>query len=271
MKIFGGRNIKIESLEPQLSPKFKSIEKTVKLFLSRKRSLFESREIIIRTMYDAVEVLQSDRFQNPKPVLVSLKALIPTIDHDLFEYMQLMGLDYVIQIYEDTYNVKYFINFVAVILLGIFQLAIGFMLLQTGNVIIADLFGFEGTSDIIYALMTLRSGVFRWKDYRNHKITSAVITASLIGTTLQITRLARYYQFNRVIEVLDPVIASSRSVASAPTNSLVRAFGSHIINKSGRAISYAGVSMGVDYVVSNQLNTLPEGLANALRDKLTSE
>lgn len=262
--------MKIESLTPKLSQKFKSIEKTVKLLLSRKRKFCESREIIMRTMYDAVEVLQSDRFEYPKPVLVSLKTLLPTINHDLFECMQLMGLDHVIQVQEDTYSVIYFFNFAAAILLGIIQLAIGFVLFNTGIMgtqIAAAMFEFEGIADIVYALSTLKSGVFRWKDYRNHKITSVVFTASLIGTQLQLIRLAKYCKFDQVLKILLP----SRSVATvAPLSSFAKSFSGHIVSKCGRAITIAGVSMGVDHVVT-QLNTLPEGLANVLREKLNCE
>lgn len=277
-------HIFIQEKDIKLSSNFKEFESTVQVLLDRKRLFAENKNAIIKTIKDAVEALNSNAYQNPKPVLVPLKTIVPSIQYELLNYLELKGFSHVIQVEEKIYTVTFFVNVFFVIAIGVAQIAAGVaitlltkgFLINVGHNLVS-----EGIGDIIFAITTLTSGTFRWKDYINHKMMSVVITTATFGIAMGLSRIKCLKRFFSSAKCIGDKVGKgfknmsgiqmmkqSGKTGVAASKMLWEQGVKEVMTSCAKATTMAGVSMVVDYAVNNILDNVMLKLSMSVTETL---
>lgn len=244
----------------KLSDNFKNIESSVRILLNRRKQFVDNKNAIIEVFKDCIESFSRRENDKKEAVMVPLQ-----VSHEMLHFMQLKGLDYVIQVSEKKYIWSCYFKVTATIIIGIAQISAGiaFTIMSSGSFLhLGNTLISEGIGDIIYAINTLRSGVFKWSDYETHKAISVATTVAISAVTLGLAKLR--------------ILNEAPFVASAQTESLIwenarSEFGKQLASNTFNAVTMAGVSMSVDYAVNNLLDSIMMEVASAITNAIQSK
>jgi hypothetical protein len=110
----------------------------------------------------------------------------------------LNGFDHIVSVEEEQYTWRMIFSTLAVILIGVAQIALGgflqFITFGAGTFLAAGLIS-EGLSDIMYGIQAARSGHFSWKDWADHKWVSMATTTAMMGIGAVIAKGVKFSKF----------------------------------------------------------------------------
>jgi hypothetical protein len=263
----------------KLSDKFKDIENSVRIMLERRKNFVENKNSTVETFKDCLESFKRREYTEKDVNIVPLQ-----ISNEMLRFMQLRGLDYVIVVTEKKYTLWFYLKTISVVVIGIASIAAGILLtfatsgllINTGQMLIS-----EGIGDIMYALQTLQKGTFSWSDYGTQKAFSILVTVSISAITLGLSRLrilnnAPYQTFGDEIagkgfSQLGAYEMAKKVDKEVVTKYAWQSFGEKMGANVWKAVSMGGVSMSVDYVMKNYLDSMVLEVATYITQSLQSK
>lgn len=177
-------------------------------------------------------------------------------------------------------------NTALVIVIGICQITIGVLIelysvgimTNVGNAFIG-----EGISDLIFATSALASGHFSWKDYRQHKIQSLILTTVTFGIASFWSRGVKLSHFGHKVagsslQISEQKLAETagkqllQSLPKTATNivtvSVTKQVAKRICLKTLEGIAFGMTNSGIDKILQNHLNTFSKSLSFVLLSKI---
>lgn len=268
-----------------------NVDLTTKVLLRNLKLLRDKKGEIASLLEELVSPIFREAFKCPQFVLKSLDEAAKHLKGtEEFEVYKKSGLTMVIQIEEKKVEKKVekkrgFFAFIMVIFIAIVQIVVGAVisvlsggsLTQIGNALIS-----EGIGDVIFAVTAYVSGGFSWSDYGKHKAISVAISVATagIGALLSSGKNAAGLGFKLYGSSLT---VSGKEIAKLTGTALIRQVGlkavakevfSKVVKSTVSALIMAGVSIGINSLLENQLYAAVNNLAarfNVDLDKKVNE
>ncbi|XP_070501606.1 uncharacterized protein [Chironomus tepperi] len=236
---------------------------------------------IVKRMIEWMQMLSNDNIEKPDIVLKPLEDFIDSKHHEMMELVHLKGFDMIIKIEFKKYSSTYWKRFTVVIILALIQIVVGAAIVVLSNGIfykVGEMLIQEGISDAIFAIGTLRSGHFSWKDYGKHKLFSIITTISFTTLSIacsQIKYLKNYFRpnVNQVNNYLTKYLVNKPSVfqllKSGKTETIkevFKLFCKEVALNVGKAVTQASIGMGADYLIENYISQVTEKISKIIID-----
>ncbi|MDR0288935.1 MAG: hypothetical protein LBH78_02705 [Rickettsiales bacterium] len=279
--------------------KSQSIDKTVEKVLDNQLQLAKKDIIknIVSTLKRSRSSLKALKVPDSK-----LKPLTEFSDQGEFANIEevhvffLNGLDQLLQLEEKKWTQEMLLNTAVVTAMGISQIAVGtaIELYSVGIMThVGAAFVNEGVNDLFFAVGALKSGYFSWKDYRQHKLESLMITAATVGIGAYLSRGAKVSRFGH--KLAGPNFEFGKKVAEMSGTQLIETAGSKVIKgevikslasgwkvigkevakritlKTIEGVAFGLANAGVDTLVENYLQALCEGIASDILSDIERE
>lgn len=266
-----------------LSSTYTSIEKTLKMIFDNRLQLTkkETIENIAKTLERLNSILKSVNTPDPK-----LNPLTEFCDqgeciNEMYIFV-INGLDQIIRFEEMKWSRKMLFNTAVVVAIGTAQITIGTLIeLYSVGVMthVGGAFVSDGVNDIFFAVGALKSGYFSWKDYRQQKLQSVIMSAATAGIGAYIARGAKVSRFgykiggpNLKIEgQLMANMAGDKLIGTVGINVISKEVVKRIAFKAIQGAAFALASAGVDMLVENHLQKLCESIASKILSDIDNE
>jgi len=269
-------------------------DKTIKFLKDNFESAIKDFENIEKKIKESVQILSKEDIEKPDIILKPLdECLTDDKHHEMLELLKLKGFDMVIKVELKKYSGTYWFRFSIVIILGLIQLAIGaiVMIMSKGLFYhVGQSIMQEGIGDLIFALGTLRSGHFSWKDYGTHKIYSAITTFSLNAASFGLSKvkfLKKFFQSGdkinkhilenltnenetvwKLMNSTEKIAIGSSTIGKGTRKTAFSLFSQQIYSNVGKAITQASIGMGADYILETYTNQITEHISKSIVDTL---
>ncbi|KAL0102439.1 hypothetical protein PUN28_018008 [Cardiocondyla obscurior] len=227
-------------------------------------------------------VTNLEKLRNPLKILgnpdCSLKSLLEYVNEngsftesdypeEELQIFILNGLKHLLTIHEKRWTWNMILNTIGIVVLAIVQIIIGNLLMfysagtQAG---LGSAFISEGIGDIMFALMTLRSGYFSWNSYKQHKLMSLAISAMTFG-------IGAYMSYGKKVtsiyasKVAPNILANGKKITEMTGKQLTKHIGrsavtkdltKHIILHTTKGVALGIANVTTETIVDNYLQTL---------------
>lgn len=264
-------------------------EKMIKFIKENIEEAIKDFENIERKIKESLQVLFKDEIELPDVVLKPLEECFTNDkQHEMLDLLKLKGFDLVIKVELKKYSGTYWFRFSMIILIALGQIILGaaIMVLSKGLFYkVGQMLIQEGLGDAIFALGTLRSGHFSWKDYGKHKMYSVITTLSFSAASAGLSRikcLKKFFQSGKkihdhIIENIEDksksiwqLIRSGGELGRGTTKEVFILFSKEVGSNIGKAITQASIGMSADYLLENYTNQVTEKVSQFLIDKMQS-
>lgn len=251
------------------------IEKTLKMIFDNRVQLSkeETIENISRTLNRLNSILKTTN--TPNPYLSPLTEFCDQGEfiNELYVF-SLNGLDQIIRFEEMKWSREMLYNTAVVVAIGTAQITIGTLIeLYSVGVMthVGAAFVNEGVNDIFFAVGALQSGYFSWKDYRQQKLQSIIISAATAGIGAYIARGTKVSRFG--YKIAGPNFEVGGQLAKMSGNQLISTVGwkvaskdvvKRITLKAIQGVAFGLANAGVDMLVENYLQKLCESIASKI-------
>lgn len=236
-------------------------------------------KLFISHLVDTLARLRSSLLSADTPDfnLEPLRTLLGQHQYSLNDELALFfsnGADSVITVKEKAYTWTMIWNTIAVIVIGMVQIVVGTLieLFSVGFFThVGGAFVSEGISDIFFAMNSLRTGHFSWKEYGSHKIESILFTMATAGIGAMFSRGAKFSRFGSKIggpgiEIGGKkmsqmagkklIKACNQSVFKEMQISVGKEFAKKIAQKTLQGLAMGAVNSVVDAILENVLRNL---------------
>nr|XP_033339981.1 uncharacterized protein LOC117228373 [Megalopta genalis] len=251
-----------------LDSSYKDFEDTIRKIFDRRLVL--AKEDTMKNVINTLESLRSALISLEVPS-IKLKCLAEFSGEGEFANIVevhvffLNSLDYVLQFEEKRWSRKMLFNIAMVVLIGTVQIVIGAMieLFSAGTFThLAAGFISEGVNDIFYAGGALWSGYFSWKNYRQQKFESVIMTAITVGVGAYFSSGAKVSYYGH--KLAGPGLQVGGKVAETSGIQLIKIAGCKWV---GKELAKRIVSKVIEGLVFGFANTMVDSLIeNQLRE-----
>jgi len=249
------------------------LEKVVKEVLHNLKVMNpdDATKNVVRALNRAASSLKSLKVPNCK--LESFNTLSGEGDFGNIQERQILslnGLDYLLQLDEKKWTWEMLINTGIVIIMGICQIALGTiielysvgLMTHVGGALIS-----EGVSDLMYAVNALRTGHFSWKDYRQYKIESIMISVATAGVGALLSKGAKVSRYGH--KLYGPSLelgkaSGTQLIKIAGTRVIAKEVAKRIALKAAEGIFIGAANAGVDALVDRYIQGFAESVASGL-------
>nr|XP_034172188.1 uncharacterized protein LOC117600634 isoform X2 [Osmia lignaria] len=278
------------------SKDLQSIDKTVEKILDNQLQLAKKDTIqnIVNTLKRSRSLLKTLKIPDGKLKPITEPCEFANIQ-EVYVF-SLNGLDQLLQLEEMKWTQEMLFNTAIVTAMGVCQIVIGtaIELYSVGMMThVGAAFVNEGVNDLFYAAGALKSGYFSWKDYKQQKLQSLMVTAVTVGVGAYLSRGAKVSRFGH--KLAGPNFEFGKKVAEMSGTQLIETVGSKVVNgvvktslasgwkivgkevakriilKTIEGVAFGLANAGIDRLVENYLQALCEGIASDILSDIERE